>query len=97
MELQLNTGFSIDALGYPLEVGATVYTFYDWGEIVENQKTDPNRRLQSFGAGTRMRLSASVSADIEWVRRVVRRPLGAQSNTPALNADAIYWRLTTRF
>jgi hemolysin activation/secretion protein len=97
VELQLNTSFSMDALGYPLEIGATVYTFYDWGEIVENQKTDPNRRLQSFGAGTRMRLSASVSADIEWVRRIVRRPLGAQSNTPALNADAIYWRLTTRF
>jgi hemolysin activation/secretion protein len=97
LELQLNTGFSLDVLGQPLEVGTTLYTFYDWGEIVENQKTDPNRRLHSFGAGTRLRVTTNVSVDLEWAHRVVRRPLGAQANTSALRGDAFYWRLITRF
>lgn len=97
LELQLNTAFSLDVLGQPLEIGTTLYTFYDWGEIVENQKTDPNRRLHSFGAGTRLRMTNNVSVDLEWAHRVVRRPLGAQSNTSALRGDAFYWRLITRF
>jgi len=97
VELQLNTSFAFTALGTPLEVGSTFYTFYDWGETVENQKTDPNRRLQSYGAGTRLRVAPNVSVDLEWVHRVVRRPLGVQSNTPALRGDAFYWRLVTRF
>lgn len=97
VELQLNTAFSFEALGYPLEVGTTFYSFYDWGETVENQRTDPNRRLHSFGAGTRLRLLPNVSVDLEWVHRVVRRPLGSQANTAPLRGDAFYWRLTTRF
>ncbi len=97
LELQLNTALSLDLLGTPLEIGTTLYTFYDWGEIVENQKTDPNRRLQSFGAGTRLRLTTNVSIDLEWAHRVVRRPLGAQANTAPLRGDAFYWRLITRF
>ncbi len=97
VELQLNTSFAFEALGTPLEVGSTFYTFYDWGETVENQKTDPNRRLHSYGAGSRFRVAPHVSVDLEWVHRVVRRPLGTQSNTPALRGDAFYWRLVTRF
>lgn len=97
MELQLNTSFAVQALGTPLEIGTQFYTFYDWGETVENQKTDPNRRLKSYGAGTRLRVAPHVSVDLEWVHRVVRRPLGVQSNTPALRGDAFYWRLVTRF
>lgn len=97
LELQLNTAISLDLMGTPLEIGTTVYSFYDWGEIVENQKTDPNRRLQSFGAGTRLRLTSNLSLDLEWAHRVVRRPLGAQANTSPLRGDAFYWRLITRF
>jgi hemolysin activation/secretion protein len=97
LELQLNTALSLDLLGTPLEIGTTLYTFYDWGEIVENQKADPNRRLHSFGAGTRLRLTTNVSVDLEWAHRVVRRPLGAQANTAPLRGDAFYWRLITRF
>jgi hemolysin activation/secretion protein len=97
LELQLNTTLSLDLLGTPLEIGTTFYSFYDWGEIVENQKTDPNRRLHSFGAGTRLRLTTNVSLDLEWAHRVVRRPLGAQANTSPLRGDAFYWRLITRF
>ena len=97
LELQLNTSFAFEALGYPLDVATTFYSFYDWGETVENQKTDPNRRLQSYGAGARMRFTPSLSVDLEWAHRVVRRPLGAQSGTPALRGDAFYWRLVSRF
>jgi hemolysin activation/secretion protein len=97
IELQLNTSFAFEALGYPLEVASTFYSFYDWGETVENQKTDPNRRLHSFGAGTRLRFAPTVSLDLEWAHRVVRRPLGAASGAPALRGDAFYWRLVTRF
>jgi hemolysin activation/secretion protein len=97
LELQLNTGYAFDILGYPFDIASTFYGFYDWGETVENQKTDPNRRLQSFGAGSRLRFSPNLSVDLEWAHRVVRRPLGAQSNTPALRGDAFYWRLVTRF
>jgi len=97
VELQLNTSFAFEALGTPLEIGTQFYTFYDWGETVENQKTDPNRRLKSYGAGTRLRVAPAVSIDLEWVHRVVRRPLGVQANTPALRGDAFYWRLVTRF
>jgi hemolysin activation/secretion protein len=97
IELQLNTSFAFQAFGTPLDVGSTFYAFYDWGETVENQKTDPNRRLSSVGAGTRLRVAPHVSVDLEWVHRLVRRPLGTQSNTPALRGDAFYWRLVTRF
>ena len=97
IELQLNTSFAFEALGYPLDVGTTFYSFYDWGETVENQKTDPNRRLHSFGAGTRLRFTPNLSVDLEWAHRVVRRPLGVQSGTPALRGDAFYWRLVSRF
>lgn len=97
VELQLNTGFAFEAMGYPLDIASTFYSFYDWGETVENQKTDPNRRLHSYGAGTRLRFSPNLSVDLEWAHRVVRRPLGRQSNTPALRGDAFYWRLVARF
>ncbi|MCC6720275.1 MAG: ShlB/FhaC/HecB family hemolysin secretion/activation protein [Acetobacteraceae bacterium] len=97
IELQLNTSFAFDLVGYPMEVASTFYGFYDWGETVENQKSDPNRRLHSFGAGTRLRLTTSLSVDLEWAHRVVRRPLGVQSGTPALRGDAFYWRLVSRF
>ena len=97
VELQLNTSFAFEALGYPLDVASTFYSFYDWGETVENQKTDPNRRLHSFGAGTRLRFTPNLSVDLEWAHRLVRRPLGVQSGTPALRGDAFYWRLVSRF
>lgn len=97
VELQLNTSIGFDVFEYPLEVDTTFYGFYDWGETVENQKTDPNRRLHSFGAGTRLKLPQGLSVDLEWVHRVVRRPLGVQSNTPALRGDAFYWRVVARF
>jgi len=97
VELQLNTSFSLDVLSTPVEVGSTVYTFYDWGETVENQKADPNRRLHSFGAGARLRFAPALALDLEWAHRVVRRPLGVQSNTPALRGDAFYWRVVARF
>lgn len=97
VELQLNTNVAFEALSYPLDIATTLYGFYDWGETVENQKNDPNRRLHSFGAGTRMRFSPNLSVDLEWVHRAVRRPLGVQSNTPALRGDAFYWRMVARF
>ena len=97
IEIQLNTNIAFDAFGYPLDIAITFYGLYDWGETVENQKTDPNRRLHSFGAGTRLRFSPNLSLDMEWAHRVTRRPLGVQSAAPALRGDAFYWRLVTRF
>ncbi len=96
-ELQLNTGFTLDWFSGPVEIGTQFYTFYDWGETWERQKSDPNRRLQSAGGGVRLNLTRFTEVDLEGVARQTRQPLGVTSNTPPLRADAVYWRVLARF
>lgn len=97
MELQYNTGFTVDAFGAPREINTQFYGFYDWGETWENQKTDANHRLQSYGAGARVSVTRWTEFNVEGVHRLVRRPQGATSNVSALKSNAFYWRVLTRF
>ncbi len=96
-ELQLNTGFTLDWFSGPIQIGTQFYTFYDWGETWERQRSDPNRRLQSAGGGVRMNVTRFTEFDVEGVARQTRQPQGANSNAAPLRADAIYWRVLTRF
>lgn len=96
-ELQLNTGFTLDWFARPIPVGAQFYGFFDWGEAWQNQRTDPNARLQSAGGGVRFTFTRYTELDLEGVARQTRLPQGVTSNTPPLNASAFYWRVLTRF
>ncbi|MBR0669433.1 hypothetical protein GXW71_34130, partial [Roseomonas hellenica] len=71
------------------------YAFYDWGRTYENQSIDPDRRISSYGIGIRVPVNDFAEFQLEGVRRVTRRPNGA--GAPPLHADAIYWRVLTRF
>jgi hemolysin activation/secretion protein len=97
VELQYNTGFTVDVLSAPREISAQLYSFYDWGETWENQKTDANHRLQSYGVGARVSVTRWTEFNVEGVHRLVRRPQGASSNATALKSNALYWRVLTRF
>jgi len=94
LELQLNTALSIDAFGYPLPINAQFYAFHDWGETWENQR-DPNRRLSSSGVGLRTQITPNLGLEVEGVSRMTRQPQGP--GVAALHADAVYWRVITRF
>ena len=96
-ELQLNTGFTLDWFSGPIQIGTQFYGFYDWGETWERQKADPNRRLQSAGGGVRLSVTRFTEVDVEGVARQTRQPQGVNSNTAPLRADAVYWRVLTRF
>jgi hemolysin activation/secretion protein len=94
-ELQLTTGLGLSLLGRPIDIGTQYYLFYDWGETWENQSTDPNKRLRSFGLGVRGTLTQYVEVDLEGVRRITTNPDGL--STTKLKADEFYWRLLVRF
>ncbi len=97
VELQYNTGFTVDVFSAPREISTQFYGFYDWGETWESQKTDANHRLQSYGLGARVSVTRWTEFNVEGVHRLVRRPQGASSNVSALKSDAFYWRVLTRF
>lgn len=97
VELQYNTTFDADIFGKAFDFDTQLYAFYDWGQSFENQKTDASRRLQSFGIGTRISISRTTELNLEGVTRTVRRPQGAASTTVADKAQAVYWRVLTRF
>ena len=78
-------------------IGIQYFTFFDWGETWENQAVDANHRLASFGLGVRIFPWAGTQLDIEAVDRTVRYPLGRSSGATPLRAQAIYWRVLTRF
>jgi hemolysin activation/secretion protein len=98
LELQYNTNFAFDLFSRSLDIDTQLYTFIDWGQSLENQKTDANRRLQSVGAGVRLVVSRNTELNLEGVSRMVRRPQGASSATASsLKSQAVYWRVLTRF
>ena len=96
-EVQFNTGWSPDLFGAARPVGVQVYGFYDWGETWENQASDANHRLASFGAGARLTLAPGYELDLEAVDRAVRFPLGRSSAVAALRAQGLFWRLMVRY
>lgn len=96
-ELQLNTGFTTTIFGHVTQIATQFYVFYDWGETWESQRIDPNHRLQSEGVGARMAIDANTEFDLEGVIRQTRNPQGVSSTVAPLSANAIYWRVLTRF
>ena len=96
-ELQLNTDFPVSLAGYSTDIQAQFYVFHDWGETWENQSVDPNHRLRSAGLGVRTQFTPNVAAELEGVTRLTRLPQGTSGTVSALPADAVYWRVVTRF
>ena len=96
-ELQINSSWTTDLFSAQRIIGIQYYTFFDWGETWENQATDANRRLASFGLGARLFPWAGTELDIEGVTRTVRYPLGRSSGATPVRAQGIYWRVLTRF
>lgn len=96
-ELQYNVVIPVDAFSQSVDVNAQFYLFHDWGETWENQQQDPNRRLRSFGLGVRSQITPYLGLEVEGVSRVTRRPLGDAATVSALKADAVYWRVISRF
>lgn len=96
-ELQLNTGFNLTLFGKAINIANQYYIFADWGETWENQRVDPNHRVQSEGIGVRTALGENMEFDLEGVIRATRQPQGGTTAVAPLHADAIYWRVLMRF
>lgn len=97
MELQLDTAFEL-----PTEpvIGNGRYTaqwfaFRDLGRTFENLRTDPNRRISSWGGGVRLVVSDTVQFDAEVAQRVTRRPDGAAADP--LRETAALFRTLVRY
>jgi len=97
-ELQLNTRHDASVFGLPLPITAQYYAFYDYGQTWENQRLDANARLSSVGLGLRLTLTQFTEFGLEGVHRNTRFVRSNTSATVApLKADALYWRVITRF
>jgi hemolysin activation/secretion protein len=96
-ELQLNTGYSFQTFGQPLDVGAQFYTFYDWGETWPNLSSDLRHRVESAGGGVRLGLTRYVELDGEAVERLTTRLDPASASTAPLSETVIYWAVTARY
>jgi hemolysin activation/secretion protein len=97
VELQVNSSWTTGLLGGQHTIGIQYFTFFDWGETWENQAVDANHRLASFGLGVRLFPWSGTQLDIEAIDRTVRYPLGRSNGAAAVRAQAIYWRVLTRF
>ena len=101
LELQLNTGLSFTMLGNQIDVGSQFYAFYDRGETYQNHKAgippDPNSRISSEGIGTRISITRYTEFDVEGDIRNTRLTAGTPGVVKPLKADALYWRVLTRF
>lgn len=95
IELQLGTNFERTFFGESFTFAPVAHAFYDWGRTYENQSTDPDRRIASYGIGIRVPVNDFLEFQVEGLRRETRRPNGAAA--APLHAEAIYWRVLTRF
>ena len=99
VELQLNTPLRrVGHSATPRHHRPQLYVFHDWGETWENQQQDANHRLRSYGGGLRAQITPAT-----WRSRsractgITRQPQGATGAVSPLKADAVYWRVLTRF
>lgn len=97
VELQLNTGVSFTLLKHDINTAAQFYTFYDWGETWQNQKTDPNHRLESGGVGLRLGLTRFLELDVEAVHRITTQLTPKADGIAPLSETAIYWGVVARY
>ena len=96
-ELQLNTSHEVPLFGQTLPITAQWYAFYDYGKTWENQTIDADAKLSSMGLGVRLTLTRFTEFGVEGVHRNTRFVRGSSSTTSPLKADALYWRVVTRF
>jgi len=101
LELQLNTGFDVNAFGVSGNISTQFYSFYDWGETWQNLKSDFATMINSAGGGVRMQVTRYTELDLEGLVRFNRYPT-AGGGTPgsgvsALNGAAFYFRVLGRF
>lgn len=96
-ELQLNTGHEIALFGRVIPIGAQYYAFYDYGQTWENQSLDADAKLSSMGLGVRVTVTRFTEFGLEGVHRNTRFVRGRGPGISPLKADALYWRVVTRF
>lgn len=97
LELQLNTGVDVPLFGRVWNVSAQAYAFYDRGEAWQNQRGAAGARLSSEGIGARFFITRYTEFDVEGVIRNTRLTQGVPGAVHPLKADALYWRVVTRF
>lgn len=96
-ELQLNTAHDVPLLGRVVPVTAQWYAFYDYGQTWEEQRLDANAKLSSVGLGVRLAVTRFTEFGLEGVHRNTRYVRSGGPGVSPLKADALYWRLVTRF
>ncbi len=94
-ELRLTSSFSAELLGNPVHVTPQFFAFYDWGATWQNQASDANQTLRSFGVGVRSGITPFVNVELEGVHRLTRQVGG--TNVAPEAANAVYWRVVTTF
>ncbi len=97
VELQLDTAFELptDPVIGNGRYTAQWYAFRDVGRTFENLRTDPSRRLSSWGGGVRLVVSDTVQFDAEVAQRITRRPDGAAADP--LRETAALFRTLVRY
>jgi hemolysin activation/secretion protein len=96
-ELQLNSGLSFNVFNVPIDFGAQIYTFYDYGETWENLPADLDHRLESAGAGIRLGVTQNLEVDGEFVHRLTPQLDAGNPTSVPLSKDVLYWGVTARY
>ncbi len=96
-ELQLNTSYDVPLFGRSFPIAVQYYGFFDYGQTWERQKLDANARLSSIGLGFRLNVTRFTEFDLEGVHRNTRLVRSGSAAVSPLKADALYWRVVTRF
>ena len=76
-------------------LGTQFYLFRDIGRSFENQETDADRRLSSWGGGVRLTVSDNLQLDLEAANRITTRPDGAAANP--LDDKVVISRVLVRY
>ena len=97
VELQLSIGTAFSVFGLPITAAPQLYGFYDWGYAWQNQRFDPNGRLESAGGGVRLPITRYFEIDVEGVSRLTLNPYSSTLQGGKLGPDAVYWRALARF
>lgn len=99
-ELQFNTSYDFQAFERNFNIAAQFYAFYDRGEAWQKlPKTieTPYTRLSSVGIGVRLNVTRYTEFNLEGVHRNTRLVDGVGPNVRPQKADALFWRVITRF
>jgi hemolysin activation/secretion protein len=94
-ELRVSSSYTADLFGTPLAIAPQLYGFYDWGETWQNQSSDANQRLRTYGIGVRADIAQTLKLELEGLHRITRQVGGASVAPEASNA--VYWRVVTTF